>query len=79
MATEAKKVIKKVSFVFMQKLTAAVSLLALVVITAAGIMGGSRIITITYRAALVIVVVGFLARIIIKILETYEEMNSGKG
>lgn len=79
MATETKKVIKKVSFVFMQKLTAAVSLLALVVITTAGIMGGSRIITITYRAALVIVVVGFLARIIIKILETYEEMNSGKG
>jgi hypothetical protein len=76
---ETKRVIKRVSFVFMQKLAAAVSLLALVVTTLAGIMGGARIITITYRAALVIVVVGTLTRIIIKILESYEEMNSGKG
>lgn len=79
MAPKAKKIVKRVSFVFMQKLAAAVSLLALLVITIAGIMGGSRIITISYRAALVVVVVGILTRIIIKILENYEEMNSGKG
>jgi hypothetical protein len=78
-APKAKKIVKRVSFVFMQKLAAAVSLLALLVITIAGIMGGSRIITISYRAALVVVVVGILTRIIIKILENYEEMNSGKG
>ena len=79
MAPKARKIIKKVSFVFMQKLAASVSLLSLLVITAAGIMGGSRIITITYRAALVVVVIGILTRILIKILENYEEMNSGKG
>ena len=79
MAAETKRVIKRVSFVFMQKLAAAVSLLALLVITIAGIMGGSRIITITYRASVVVVVVGILTRILIKILENYEEMNSGKG
>lgn len=79
MATEATKQVKKVSFVFMQKLAAAVSLLALAVIVAAGVMGGARVITITYRAAGVIVVIGVISRIVIRILESYEEMNSGKG
>ena len=79
MATDTNKHIKKVSFVFMQKLAAAVSLLSLVVIVAAGVMGGARVITITYRAAGVVVVIGVISRILIRILESYEEMNSGKG
>lgn len=79
MATEGRKPIKRVSFVFMQKLAVGVSLLSFVVIVAAGIMGGSRLVTITFRAAVAMWVVGVITRIIIKILESYEEMNSGKG
>jgi hypothetical protein len=66
---------KKASALFIQKLAAAVSLLALVVTTLAGIMGGARIITITYRAAVVVVVVGMLTRVLVKILESYEEIK----
>lgn len=73
-----KKLIKKTSFVYMQKLTAAVSLIAFVVIIAAGLMGEAGTIAITYRAAGVMVVIGFVSRIIIRILASYEEMNSDK-
>lgn len=78
MASE-RRVTRKLNFVFLQKLAAGVSLLALTVIIAAGVMGGARTITITYRAAAVIVVIGFVTRILIRILSSYEELNSGKG
>lgn len=78
MASE-KKLVKKLNFIFLQKLAAGVSLLALTVIIAAGVMGGARTVTITYRAAVVIVVIGVIARVLIKILASYEELNSGKG
>ena len=74
-----KKLKKKVSFAYIHKLTAAVSLLALVVIIAAGIMGEARTITIAYRACAAIIIIGIISRIVLKILCTNEEMNSGKA
>ena len=74
-----KKLVKKVSFAYIHKLTAAVSLLALVVIIGAGIMGEARTITIAYRSCGAIIVIGIISRIVLKILCTYEEMNSGKA
>ena len=79
MVTEAKKIIKKVSFVYLQKLTTAVALMAFLVAVAAGIQGGAGLMMILWRALCVMVVIGVISRIIIRILESYEEMNSGKG
>lgn len=73
------KLKRKVSFAYVHKLTAAVSLLALVVIIAAGIMGEAKTITIAYRACAAIIVIGVISRMVLKILCTYEEMNSGKA
>ena len=70
---------KKVNFAYVHKLTAAVSLVALVVIIAAGIMGEARTITIAYRACGAMIVIGIISRVVLKILCTYEEMNSGKA
>ncbi len=75
----SKNVKKKVSFAYVHKLAAAVSLVALIVITAAGIIGEARITTISYRACGAIFVIGIISRIVLKILCTYEEMNSGKA
>ena len=77
MANKAVK--KKVNFAYVHKLTAAVSIIALVVITGAGIIGEARTTTIAYRACGAIIVIGIISRIVLKILCTYEEMNSGKA
>lgn len=78
-AKKGGKAIKRVSFVHLQKLTAGVSLIAFLVVIAAGIMGGARTITITYRACGVLLLIALVSRIIIRVLASYEEMNSGKG
>ncbi len=76
---EPKKLVKRVSYAHIQKLTAAVSLLAFVVVIVAGVMAQVRVTTMIYRALIVIVIVGIISRVIIKILATYEEMNSGQA
>lgn len=70
---------KKVSFAYLHKLTCAVSLLAFVVVIAAGVIGEARTITITYRAAGVIILIGLVSRIVMRVLASYEEINSGKA
>ncbi len=70
--------VKKVSFVYVHKVAAAVSLLAFGVIVAAGMMAEARFITIAFRAFLVFLVVAVISRVIVSILTSYEEMNSGK-
>ncbi len=73
------KLVKRVSYSYLHKLAAATSLLAFCVVIAAGVMAEARVFTIAYRAALVIVVIGVVSRILIRILATYEEMNSGQA
>lgn len=69
---------KKVSFLYVHKIAAAVSLLAFGVIVAAGMMAEARFITIAFRAFLVFLVVAVLSRVVVSILASYEEMNSGQ-
>lgn len=69
---------RKVNYAYVHKLSAGVSLLALVVILFAGIMGEARTITIAYRAAGAIILIGLISRVVVRILTSYEEMQSGK-
>ena len=73
------KVTKKVSSAYVHKLAAAVSLLAFFVIIAAGIKAQSSVNTMVLRSSIVIIAVGLVARIIVRILASYEEINSGKA
>ena len=74
-----KKIVKKVNFTYLHKLAAAVCLLTLVVMLASGILAGVPVITICYRACLVMVVVKIITRILISVLTNYEEIDSGKA
>jgi hypothetical protein len=74
-----KKVSRKVSYVLFHKFAAAVSLLAFVVMIISGLMAEARLTTITYRALIAMLVVGLVSRVVIRVVATYEEMNSGQG
>lgn len=63
---------------FIRKLAAAVSLLVFVVVVVGGLMAEARIFTITLRAFVAMVLASLITRIIISVIVTYEEMNSGK-
>ena len=76
--SEPKKRIKRVSYVHLQKLFAAVSLLALFVVAATGVMANVGVVTIAIRALMVMIVIGVIGRLVVQILATYEEMNSGQ-
>lgn len=80
MASNNKKKKGKINteLVLIQKLAAGVSLLALAVITAVGIVSRVSVTTIAIRATIVVIVVGFITRLLLKIVSTYEEMNSGQ-
>jgi len=73
------KLTRKVSFAYVHKLAAAVSLLAFFVIIAAGIKAQSSVHTMVLRSCVVIIAVGLVARIVVRVLGSYEEINSGKS
>ena len=77
MAAKPKK--KKISgkYVFLHKLAAGISLLSLFVIVAAGVMSQASVYSMAFRSLGVIMVVSVIHRILVQILSTYEEMNSG--
>ena len=70
---------KKVSFLWLHKLAAGVSLIAFLVVIAAGVMAEVSVFTIAFRALVVILAVSVVSRILVRVLATYEEMNSGKA
>jgi len=76
---DKKKHVRKVSYAYIHKLAAGVSLLALVVVMLAGIMAEASVVSISLRSVLVIIVISILSRVVIQILASYEEINSGKG
>lgn len=79
MATNAEtKKVRRVSFAYIQKLMAGVSLLAFLVVAVAGVRANVGVVTIALRAFIVILVVGIVSRLVVQILATYEEMSSGK-
>ena len=76
MAAEVKK---KVRYAYIHKFAAAVSLLCFGVIVAAGMMAEARFVTIAFRAFVVTLAISVVSRVIVSILASYEEMNSGKA
>lgn len=74
-----KKRVAKIKYTFIHKLAAGISLLAFIVIVAAGVRAQAGVVSITLRAFLVILAIGLISRIVIGILATSEEMNSGKA
>lgn len=76
---EQQKLRKKVSFAGVHKLAAATSLVAFLVIIGGGVMARASVFSITFRAFLAILVIGVVSRVLIRILASYEEMNSGKA
>jgi hypothetical protein len=79
MAKVAPKLKRKVSYAGVHRLAAATSLIAFLVVIGGGVMAQASVFSIAYRAFLVIFVIGFVSRIVIRILASYEEMNSGKA
>jgi hypothetical protein len=78
-AKPKKKLSRKVNFAGIHRFSAAVSLLAFLVIVIAGIMSETRFITITFRSIGVVLMISVVTRVITQILASYEEMNSGKA
>lgn len=74
----AKEVLKDKgkSFLFVHKLVSGVALLMFIVILINGIKVQASISSIVVRSGMVIIVVGMIARVLIKVLKTYQEMNS---
>lgn len=70
---------KTKSFIYLHKLLSAVILLAFAVIILGGLDAGARVITITYRTIIAAVGIGFVGRLVIRILVSYEETKGGKG
>ena len=79
MAEKKKKGVKRISYVHIQKLIAAVSLLGFLVVAVGGLRANIGVVAIAFRAFMVILVVGIVGRVVVQVLATYEEMNSGQS
>ena len=75
--------IKLDSFAYVHKFSAGVSVLAFFVIMMAGwrvdAALSSKIDLILFRVFVVLVVINLITRVVVRILKTYEEMNSGEA
>lgn len=70
---------KKVKYVLFHRLAAAVALLGFVVTLISGLMAQVPVMTIVYRSVLVVIAVGVISRVVIQLIASYEEMNSGQA
>jgi hypothetical protein len=73
-----KKITETHRFTLVHKFSAGVSLLSLFTVIIAGIMAEVRTITMVYRAAIVMLAVGIITRIVVKAWAAFEENNSGE-
>jgi hypothetical protein len=78
-AKEDKRLVKKVDFTYLHRLFAAVALIGFAVVCAAGLLAEVNMITIILRATVVMVAVKLISWVVIKVLASYEEMNSGQA
>jgi len=76
---KSKPLTKKVKYGLFHRLAAAVALLGFVVTLISGLMAQVPIMTIVYRSVLVVIAVGVISRVIIQLIASYEEMNSGQA
>jgi hypothetical protein len=74
-----RRIVKRVSFVFLQKLAASVCLLALVVMLTAGILAGVPVVTIAFRACIAMLAVKVITRVLVIVLSSYEEIDRGEA
>jgi len=72
-------VTKKVRYGLFHRFAAAVALIGFGVTLVSGLMSQVPIMTIVYRSVLVVIAVGVIGRIVIQLIASYEEMNSGKA
>lgn len=75
---KAGKKVRRVRYTHLHKITAGMSLLAFVVMLVAGMMAEVPLITTVFRACLAIVLLGVVSRVLIRVLATYEEINSSQ-
>ena len=77
----AEQVLKKKlpSYLFLHKLFAGVALLTFIVIIVAGLRTGLQVSTIVYRSALAMIVIAVISRVSIRVMITFEEMNSDES
>ena len=77
--SENGKLIKRVNFAYLHRLFAGVALIGFFVVCLAGVLNSVSMITIMLNSTAVMVVVKVVSWIVIKILASYEEMNSGQA
>jgi phosphatidylglycerophosphate synthase len=69
---------RRVSFMYIHKLAAGTSLLAFFVILLAGLMAEVPLTTLLFRTCVVVLVISVISRILIRVLASYEEINSSQ-
>ncbi|MCB0318340.1 MAG: hypothetical protein KDD56_06250 [Bdellovibrionales bacterium] len=69
------KLVRKVSFIVMHKIVAALSLLTLLVVLIASLLAKASVFSMTWRALVAILIVKLASVVVIKLLATYEEMD----
>jgi hypothetical protein len=70
---------KRIRDAHVRKFVHLVALVGFIVTCLASMKGGAGFAAMTYRSALVMAVVSLTGRVIIRLMASYEEMNSGKG
>lgn len=76
---KSKKVVKKVNFAPVHRLFAGVSMIGFFVVAAGGVMANLDMMTIVFRAFVVMLAVKLVSWVVIRVLASYEEINSGKA
>ncbi len=77
--SENEKLIKRVNFAYLHRLFAGVALIGFFVVCLAGVLNSVSVITIMLNSTGVMLVVKVVSWVVIKILASYEEMNSGQA
>ena len=74
-----KKLIKTIKFPMVHKFLCSLSLICFVVVIIGGLSAQARFLTITFKAMVVMVCIALISRIVMRVISTYEEMNSGEA
>ena len=73
------RLVRKVDFTYLHRLFAGVALIGFFVVCIAGLFAEVNMITMVLRATAVMLVVKVISWVVIRILASYEEMNSGQA
>jgi hypothetical protein len=73
-----KKLTQKIRYPGVHKLLAGISLVTFIVIVIAGVAAEARFFTITIRAAIALLIISLVGRVVMQVISSYEEMNGGQ-